>query len=60
VLALLTTCMRQHGVNVPPPSATGKLDTKGVDTKSPQFKKVVKDCLLALSKAGSPQTGSAG
>jgi hypothetical protein len=52
LLALLTACMREHGINVPPPSASGKIDTKGIDTKSPQFKEVTRACILTLSKSG--------
>jgi hypothetical protein len=52
--------MREHGINVPPPNALGKLDTKGINTQSPRFKEVVKECLLTLSRVASPKPGNSG
>jgi hypothetical protein len=56
-LASFTACMRGHGVNMPAPNVSGAgsiFNTKGVNTKSPQFAAAVSKCRSALEKAFHP------
>ncbi|HEY3828487.1 MAG TPA: hypothetical protein VGL57_04765 [Solirubrobacteraceae bacterium] len=67
-LAKFGTCLRQNGVKLPAPNTSGKgpiFNTKGVDTKSPQFKQAEVKCRAVLlaglraSKAGAAGSGTA-
>jgi hypothetical protein len=47
-------CLRQNGVNVPPPNTSGKgpvFDTKGINTSSPQFRTATAKCRSTLTSA---------
>ncbi|HSZ71004.1 MAG TPA: hypothetical protein VK756_11680 [Solirubrobacteraceae bacterium] len=64
-LVAFSACLRQHGVNVPEPNTSGKgpvFNTKGIDTKSPQFRQAEVKCravLLASLRAQAGTTGAA-
>ena len=50
--AKYATCLRQNGVNVPAPNTSGKgpvFNTKGINTKSAQFKAAETKCQSILS-----------
>jgi hypothetical protein len=50
-LTRYATCMRENGVNLPPPNTSGNgpiFDLKGVDLTSTTFKKAEAKCLYAL------------
>jgi hypothetical protein len=55
VLALqrFASCMRGHGVNLPPPSTTGGgiFDTSHLNKNSPQFKAAETQCNVLLRQA---------
>jgi hypothetical protein len=60
-LAAFASCMRAHGIKLPPPStaATGPIfDTKGLDTTSPAFKAATAACRSTLRAALPVQPGS--
>jgi hypothetical protein len=62
-LVAFSACLRQNGVNVPEPNTTGKgpvFDTKGIDTKSPQFRQAETKCRAALLAGLRARTGAAG
>ncbi|HEY7893024.1 MAG TPA: hypothetical protein VIC05_12515 [Solirubrobacteraceae bacterium] len=53
-LATYAACLRQNGVNVPPPNTTGKgpvFSTKGINTASPEFKSATAKCRSVLAAA---------
>jgi hypothetical protein len=47
-VALIAKCVRQNGINVPEPEASGNVDLKGIDTNSPRFHKVDEKCIHML------------
>jgi hypothetical protein len=62
-LVKFATCLRQNGVNVPSPNTSGKgpvFDTKGIDTKSAQFKTAETKCESVLSRAFRHEPGAGG
>jgi hypothetical protein len=65
-LTSFATCLRQNGVNIPMPNTSGKgpiFGTKGIDVKSPQFKRAELKCratLLAGLRTGSAGSAAAG
>jgi len=69
-LTKFAACMRENGVNLPEPSKSGTgpiFDTKGVNTKTPQFKAAETKCSADLRGAfrrppgsGTAAPGSAG
>ncbi|HWX86884.1 MAG TPA: hypothetical protein VNX67_01775 [Solirubrobacteraceae bacterium] len=65
-LAKYATCLRQNGIDIPPPNTTGKgpiFSIKGIDTASPRFKAATMRCRASLVSAfRRPQAtaGSAG
>jgi hypothetical protein len=66
VLAQFAACMRQNGINLPAPK-TGKgpvfsaKATKGINTRSPQFKAAFAKCRTTLSSVlGLGRPGAAG
>ena len=62
-LAKFATCMRQNGVNVPAPNTSGNgpvFDTKGIDTRSTQFKTAEAKCQSDLSGAFKRGPGAGG
>jgi hypothetical protein len=69
-LSRFATCLRQNGVNIPAPNTSGNgpiFNTKGIDTKSPQFKAATVKCRSVLlgsfrrpqGAGGAPGTGGA-
>jgi len=53
-LSKFAECLRQHGVNVPMPNASGKgpvFSTKGLNTASPQFRAATAKCRGVLANA---------
>jgi hypothetical protein len=69
-LARFAACMRANGVNVPPPNTSGTgpiFNTKGIDTKSPQFVSAASKCEGNLRQSfpdrpagpGTPAPGTA-
>jgi hypothetical protein len=62
-LAKYAECLRQNGVNVPPPNTSGSgpvFDTKGIDTSSPQFKAATTKCRGTLTSAFRRPRGAGG
>jgi len=68
-LAKFATCMRENGVQVPPPNTSGTgpvFNTKGLNTTSAQFKAAESKCSVQLQGAfrtrpgGGPPGGPAG
>jgi hypothetical protein len=71
-LAKFAVCLRQNGVNVPPPNTSGKgpiFNTKGIKTTSPRFRHASMKCRGVLvgafrgqrrSNGGAAGTGTAG
>jgi len=65
-IAKFATCMRENGVNVPPPNTSGKgpiFSVKGLNTASAQFKAAESKCSVQLQGArpgGGPPGGPAG
>jgi hypothetical protein len=55
-------CMRQHGINVPDPGASGGIEVKGgpgtVNPDSSQFKAAERACQQYAPKGGDRQTQS--
>lgn len=64
-LVKFASCLRENGVKLPAPNTAGKgpvFDTKGVNTKSAQFRAAETKCsgvLRAAFKAGTGRAGSA-
>jgi hypothetical protein len=53
-LAKFASCMRENGVNVPPPNTSGSgpiFDTKGLNTTSAQFRTAESKCIEDLRSA---------
>jgi predicted RNase H-like HicB family nuclease len=52
-LTAFAACMRERGVKLPPPSTSGGsvFNTKGLDTKSPQFSAALSKCRSGLAAA---------
>jgi hypothetical protein len=53
-LATFATCLRHHGVNIPPPNTSNNapiFSTKGINAKSPRFKAAAKACRSLIIKA---------
>jgi hypothetical protein len=53
-LASFAACLRQNGVNVPPPNTSGKgpiFNIKGINTASPQFRQARQRCRATLVSA---------
>ena len=65
-LTSFTACMGEHGVKLAPPNVSGGgsvFDTKGLNTKSPQFVAALSKCRSDLVRAfqlGGPASSSAG
>jgi hypothetical protein len=60
-LTKFAACMRENGVNLPPPNTSGSgpiFDTKGIDTRSPQFASAEAKCRSDLS--GALRSGATG
>jgi hypothetical protein len=60
-LANFGTCMRENGVNVPPPNTSGSgpiFNTKGLNTTSSQFKTAETKCSSDLRTAFRPRPGA--
>jgi hypothetical protein len=53
-------CMRQHGVNIPDPGASGGLDLRGFNSDSPKFKAAQQACQQYTPNGGKQQTSSGG
>jgi hypothetical protein len=53
-------CMRQHGVNIPDPDASGGLDLRGFNSDSPKFKAAQQACQQYTPNGGKQQTSSGG
>jgi hypothetical protein len=54
--AKFAACMRQNGVNLPKPNASGKgpiFNTKGIDTTSASFKVAYAKCVRELAPSGA-------
>jgi hypothetical protein len=50
-LASFAACLRQNGVNIPPPNTSGKgpiFNIKGINTASPQFRQARQKCRATL------------
>lgn len=61
-LASFAACLRQNGVDIPAPNTSGKgpiFGTKGIDVRSPQFKKAEIKCRGALLGGLRTQGGAA-
>jgi len=62
-LAKFATCMREAGVNVPPPNTTGNgpvFDTKGINTQSQSFRTALAKCRSILRSSFAPPAGATG
>jgi|HubBroStandDraft_3_1064219.scaffolds.fasta_scaffold13661_3 hypothetical protein len=62
-LTKFAACLRDNGVNVPPPNTTGKgpiFDTKGIDTSSAQFRTAEMKCRSTLVSAFRRPAGGSG
>jgi hypothetical protein len=61
VLTSFAACLRQNGVDVPPPNTSGKgpvFGTKGIDVRSPQFKQAERKCRATLLAGLRTQSGA--
>jgi hypothetical protein len=57
-LAKFGACLRQNGINIAAPNTSGKgpiFSTKGIDTRSPQFRAATAKCRSTLTAALRPQ-----
>ena len=62
-LTSFAACMRQNGVNLPPPNTTGNgplFKTNGIDTNSPKFRAATAKCRLLLPRFGFRGGAAAG
>jgi hypothetical protein len=62
-LVQFAACMRANGVNVPPPNTSGTgpiFNTKGINTKSPQFASAASKCEKSLRKSFPDRPAGAG
>jgi hypothetical protein len=60
-LAKFATCMRENGVNVPPPNTSGNgpiFDTRGIDTASAEFRAARAKCRVDLAGVFRPGPGA--
>jgi hypothetical protein len=62
-LAKYATCLRQNGIDVPPPNTSGNgpiFDTKGINTSGSQFKSASTKCRSTLAGAFRRPAGAPG
>jgi hypothetical protein len=62
-LAKFSACMRENGVNLPPPNTSGKgsiFNTGGLNTASAKFTAATAKCRPLLRPQGAPQPGGPG